>query len=132
MGKTGDIVKEIYESFARGDVAAVLAVFDPQIHWQEADNFLYADRNPYIGPQAVVEGVFQRIGADLDNFVIVPERFVEGADAVVVEGRYRATMKKTGASIDAQFAHAWGVRDGKIVRFQQYTDTKQWDQAARR
>ena len=132
MGKTGDIVKRLYESLAKGDVATVLAMFDPQIHWREADNFLYADRNPYIGPQAVVEGVFQRIGADLDDFAIVPERVVEGADAVVVEGRYKATMKKTGSPIDAQFAHVWGIRDGKIVRFQQYTDTKQWDQAARR
>lgn len=25
-----------------------------------------------------------------------------------------------------QFAHVWGVRDGKVVRFQQYTDTGQF------
>jgi len=131
MSKTGEIVRGVYMSFAKADVATVLAAFDPQINWREVDNFLYADRNPYIGPQAVVEGVFQRLGADLENFAIVPERFVEGDDAVVVEGRYRATMKRTGAAIDAQFAHVWGLRDGKIVRFQQYTDTKQWDNAAR-
>jgi ketosteroid isomerase-like protein len=132
MGKPGDIVRGVYAALGKGDMPSVLAAFDPQIQWREADNFLYADRNPYLGPQAVVEGVFQRLGADLDNFVVVPEHFIEGADAVVVEGRYKAMMKATGAKIDAQFAHVWGVRDGKIVRFQQYTDTKQWDHAARR
>jgi ketosteroid isomerase-like protein len=39
-------------------------------------------------------------------------------------------MKKTGTPIDAQFAHVWHVRDGKVMRFQQYTDTRQWAQAA--
>ncbi|GHF01450.1 hypothetical protein [Thalassotalea profundi] len=31
----------------------VLAVLHDDIIWNEADNFPYADNNPYIGPQAV-------------------------------------------------------------------------------
>ncbi len=92
--------------------------------------FFYADGNPYIGPQAVAEGVFRRIASDVENFAVLPERFVEGGDTVVVEGRYRGTMKATGTAVDAQFAHVWQLRDGKVVRFQQYTDTKQWAEAA--
>jgi ketosteroid isomerase-like protein len=130
MSKSADIVRGVYEAFKRGDGAAVLATFDPGIEWREAESFLYADRNPYIGPQAVAEGVFQRIGHDIENFAIVTEHFVDGTDTVVVEGRYKGKMKATGKSIDAQFAHVWGVRDGRIVRFQQYTDTKQWSAAA--
>ena len=49
----------------------------------------------------------------------------------MVEGRYRGTMKATRRHFDAQFAHVWRVRNGKIVSFQQYTDTKQWAAAAR-
>jgi uncharacterized protein len=48
----------------------------------------------------------------------------------VVEGRYRGTVKATGMPVDAQFAHVWHLRDGKVVRFQQYTDTGQWSEAA--
>ena len=88
MGKSGDIVKAIYDAFGKGDVAAVLGAFDPQIHWSEAENFLYADGNPYTGPQSVAEGVFQRIVSDVENFAVLPKRFVEGGDTVVVEGRY--------------------------------------------
>ena len=129
MGKNSDIVKALYDAFGKGDVPAVLGAFDPQIQWREAENFLYPD-GPYAGPQAVAEGVFQRIVSDVENFAVLPEHFVEGGDTVVVEGRYRGKMKATGTPVDAQFAHVWQLRDGKVVRFQQYTDTKQWAEAA--
>ncbi len=35
-----------------------------------------------------------------------------------------------GREVRAQFAHVWGVRGGRVVRFQQYTDTKQFAEAA--
>ena len=127
---SSDTVRGIYEAFGRGDVQAVLGVFDPAIEWHEADNFLYADRNPYIGSMAVAEGVFMRIVADVDGFVVVPRRYTESADRVPVEGRYRGTMKATGIPVDAQFVHVWDLRGGKVVAFQQYTDTKQWADAA--
>jgi ketosteroid isomerase-like protein len=130
MVKSGDVVRSIYSAFGRGDVPAVLGAFDPQIHWQEAEGFLYADRNPYAGPMAVAQGVFQRIVTDVENFGVFPERYIEGGDTVVVEGRYRGTMKATGTPVDAQFAHVWQVREGKVIRFQQYTDTRQWAKAA--
>jgi ketosteroid isomerase-like protein len=130
MATSGDIVKSLYNAFARGDVPAVLGAFDPRIQWREAENIRYADGNPYTGPQAVAEGVFQRLTSDVDGFAVHPEHFVEGGDTVVVEGRYRGKMKATGRKIDAQFAHVWHLRDGKVVRFQQYTDTRQWAEAA--
>jgi uncharacterized protein len=126
MGKIGDIVKDIYDAFGKGDVPGVLGSLDDRVRWQEAEGTKYADRNPYNSPQAVAEGVFQRIVADLPDFAVVPEGFVEGGDTVVVEGRYKGTHGVTGARLDAQFVHVWQLRDGKVVRFQQYTDTKQW------
>ena len=130
MGRHAEIVRGIYEALAKGDVPGVLASFDAKIQWREAENFLYADGNPYAGPQAVAQGVFQRLVSDVEGFAVVPERYIEGADTVVVEGRYRGTMKATGRGVDAQFAHVWQLRDGKVIRFQQYTDTKQWSHAA--
>ena len=130
MGKNRDTVKGIYNAFSKGDVPAVLGAFASQIQWREAESILYADHNPYVGPQAVLEGVFQRIISDIEGFTVLPEHFYEEGDTVVVEGRYRGNVKATGTYLDAQFAHVWHLRDGKIVRFQQYTDTKQWAEAA--
>jgi uncharacterized protein len=130
MGTSVEIVRRVYEAFARGDVAGVLGRFDPAIEWKEAEGFLYADRNPYVGPEAVAEGVFQRLGSDVDQFRAVPESVIDGGDTVVVEGRYKGTMRATGTAVDAQFAHVWRLRGDRIVRFQQYTDTRQWSRAA--
>ena len=130
MATSGDIIKAVYEAFGRGDVPAVLAGFDPQIHWSEAEGFLYAAGNPYVGPQAVAEGVFMRIVSDVQDFAVRPEKYHDAGDTVVAEGRYTGTWKSTGIPVDAAFAHVWHVRDGKIVRFHQYTDTKQWATAA--
>jgi len=126
MAQNGDIVKGLYKAFAGGDVAAVLGALDPGIQWREADGVLYADRNPYVGPQAVAEGVFMRLVSDVENFRVVPGNIIDGGDTVVAEGRYSGKVKATGTPLDAQFAHVWEFRNGKVVRFQQYTDTRQW------
>ena len=57
------IVRGIYNAFAAGDVAGVLAAMSPDLVWHEAENFPYADRNPYRGPQAVASGVFARLAS---------------------------------------------------------------------
>jgi ketosteroid isomerase-like protein len=45
---------------------------------------------------------------------------------VVVLGRYGGTMKAGGATLDSPYCHVYHFRDGKVVSFQQYTDTAQW------
>ena len=39
--------------------------------------------------------------------------------------RYQEKLKKYGATIYAQAAHFWTLKDVKVVSFQQYVDTKQ-------
>lgn len=120
-----DLIRGLYEAFARGDGPAILGAMDPAIVWNEAENFPYADRNPYVGPMAVAEGVFGRIGAEWDRFQAVPGEILDAGDTVVALGRYTGTFKATGKQLNAQFAHVWRVRDGKIAAFQQYADTAQ-------
>ena len=119
------IIEGAYNSFAAGDVNSVLASFDPNIVWNEAENFPYADGNPYIGGDAIVNGVFARIGAEWDNFQLTNLKLHDMSNnMVLVTGRYQGTYKKNGAALDVQMAHLWTLKDGKIVAFQQYADTK--------
>lgn len=120
-----EVIRSMYEAFGRGDVPAVLAAMDPAIEWNEAENFPYADKNPYIGPAAVAGGLFARLGGEWDGFSVTPEELLDAGDTVVTLGRYGGTYKKTGKKIDAQLAHVWRLRGGKVVKFQQYTDTLQ-------
>jgi ketosteroid isomerase-like protein len=57
-----NVVRGRYEAFAKGDVPTIIAALDPKVEWREAENFIYADNNPYVGPDAVLNGVFMRIG----------------------------------------------------------------------
>ena len=103
----------------------------PNIEWREADNFIYADGNPYVGPTAVLQGVFLRLATEWDGFAANPAQFFDAGETVIVTGRYTGAYKATGKSVDAQFVHCWTLRDGKVIRFQQYADTLQVAQAAK-
>jgi len=119
-----EMIQGLYAAFARGDVPAVLAAMAPDIVWNEAEhNLPLADGNPYLGPQAVLEGVFLRLGDDFDGFAVVPERYIAEGDCVVMCGRYSATARATGLPVNPQVVHVWTLHDGKLVAFQQHLDT---------
>jgi ketosteroid isomerase-like protein len=116
-----DSVRGVYDAFARGDIPAVLGFLSPDVEWTEAEGFPYG--GTYTGPDAVLSGVFMRLGAEWEGFAAVPDEFVDGGDTVVALGKYGGTYRATGKSLRADFAHVWKVRDGRAVRFVQYVDT---------
>ena len=121
MADNLETLRNAYDAFARGDVPAVLAVFAPDVSWTEAEGFPYG--GTYVGPEAVLNGVFMRLGTEWDGYAAVPHEFVAQGDRIVALGQYSGKYKITGKSFSAPFAHAWDFRDGKVVRFRQYTDT---------
>ncbi len=119
------IIEGIYNAFGSGDIDSVVATFDSNIVWMEAENFPYADGNPYTSADAIVSGVFARVGGEWDGFHIADLKLIDMSNNMVLAtGRYQGTYKKNGASMDLQMAHLWTLNNGKIVAFQQYADTK--------
>ena len=102
------------------------------MEWWEAENFIYADANPYVGPDAVLGGVFARLGSEWDGFAVSPEGILDAGETVIGHGYYSGTYKSTGVRVRAQFAHFFSFRDGRVVKFQQYTDTAQFQRAVSR
>ena len=125
MADSASRIEELYGAFGRGDMEAVLGAMDPQIEWNEAEHVTFWTGEPFIGPDAVVQGVFARIPETFgDTFRIEPERFVDCGSTVLVQARYHGVAQATGKEIDVQVAHVWDLGDdGKVTRFQQYTDT---------
>lgn len=119
------LVKGIYEAFAVGNVPGVLGKLSPEVVWHEAENFPYADRSPYIGPDAVAAGVFARIGADWNGFKVSMDELLDAGDTVVALGRYLGEAKATGKAMRAQVVHVWRIKSDKVTHFQQYVDTLQ-------
>lgn len=122
-----DVVEKAYQVLATGDVPTFLGLLDDNVEWTEAAGFPYA--GTYHGPQAILEGVFARLGREWDDFKIDPNQLVADGDAVVVIGTYSGTYKSTGKSFSARFAHAFTVKDDKIVQFEQITDSAEVNKA---
>lgn len=118
-----ETVETVYNGFSTGDIPLAISTMAEDVEWHEAEGNPYADKNPYIGADAIITGLFARLGGEWDNFTAVPSEFVVDDDRVVVFGRYTGTYLNTSKTLDAPFAHSWTVKDGKIVSFQQYTDT---------
>jgi ketosteroid isomerase-like protein len=123
------VVRGMYAAFAKGDVSAILAALDPQVQWWEAENLRYADGNPCIDPDAVFESVLMRIGREWGGYTASPHDVLDAGETVIGYGYYSGTSTRTGQQIWAQFAHFFCFRAGKVVHFQQYTDTAQFRQA---
>ena len=115
------LVQSVYDAFGKGDIPTVLGSLSPEVQWTEAEGFPYG--GTYVGPDAVLEGVFMRLGTEWEGFSAVPEEFIDGGETVVALGKYGGTYKATGKSFQANFAHVWKVREGQAVRFIQYVDT---------
>lgn len=120
------MVRRAYEAFARGDIPAVLQMLDDKVEWNMSEHHTFWPGGPFMGPQAVLEGVFARIMQTFDAFTVSVQRIVGCGATVLVEVRYQATCRATGQSLDAQAAHILDFSDGKCVRYQQYSDTWQF------
>ena len=119
-----DVIKGLYDAFARGDMPTVLAGMDSAIEWREAESNPYMPSGqPWVGPEAVVNNLFVKLGTEWDGFSVRPVTYHDAGDVVVVEVRYGGTYKATGRGADTQACHVWRFRDGKVVAFQQYVDT---------
>ncbi|MDI1288342.1 MAG: nuclear transport factor 2 family protein [bacterium] len=120
-----EVIRAIYDAFAAGDVPGVLGRMSPDIVWNEAENFPYADGNPYVGPTAVLNGVFARCIGEWDGFAVKVEELLDAGETVVALGRYLGVCNATGRAQNTQMVHVWRIADGKVIRFQQYADTLQ-------
>ena len=66
-----ELVTEGYKHFAEGNVEAVLALFHPELEWDECQGFPYISGDGiFIGGNAVVQGVFAKIPENMDGFHI--------------------------------------------------------------
>lgn len=121
-----EVIENLYKAFASGDIPTVLGSMHPEIEWKEAESNSLADGNPYIGPDAILNGVFARLGANHEYFNLKDIQLHNMYDnKVLATLRYDAKVKETSKSYNAQAAHLWFLNsDGKIKAFQQYVDTK--------
>lgn len=121
-GKTNtEVVQELYDSFAEGDFEAIRDVTDPDVELHEPKGI--AGGGTHHGFDEIVENVLSRIGTEWEDVSVVPERYVEDGDTVVVLLTWSGTSSKTGKSVKYPNAHVFDLEDGRIVQWRSYADT---------
>jgi ketosteroid isomerase-like protein len=116
-------MESFYAAMSTGDLPVAVGLMDADVVWVESDGFIYS--GTYHGPDAVVEGVFARLGGEWDDFAAIPDYIVGEGDRAVAVGTYSGTCKATGKAFSARFAHSITGREGKIVHFEQVVDSAQ-------
>lgn len=115
------IVRRLYDAFRARDRATLYALLAPDVEWVQ--NAGFPGGGTHVGVDAVLDGVFAALRRDWDGWGAAVHEWLDAGDAVVALGEYRGTYKSTGRQMVAAFAHVYRVRDGRIHRFEQYTDT---------
>ncbi len=121
MPSNYEIIRDHYAASDRGDIEGMLAPLAPDARWTEMAGFPYA--GTYVGPEEVRRGVFERIGADWDGYTAAITELVDAGDTVIGIGTYSGTNRATGRFFEARVAHVWRLADGRVVAFEQFTDT---------
>ncbi|MCM5553945.1 nuclear transport factor 2 family protein [Pleomorphomonas sp. NRK KF1] len=121
MTDNRDIIRRTYEGSSEENGRNLLAVLSPEVEWTEAEGFPYA--GSYVGVDALMKGVFHRLATEWDGYKAEVHTYLADGDRVAAFGVYSGTYKATGKSMTAHFAHLYELKDGRIVRMQQYVDT---------
>ncbi|MFN8256510.1 MAG: nuclear transport factor 2 family protein [Bacteroidales bacterium] len=122
MNKNIELLKQLYFSFSKKDIAAILELLSDDVEWSEPANPF----NPCGGTRKGHDGFLEwlNIGKDAEEILILePKRFLVDNDSVAVIGYLKVLAKPTGKIYDSDFVHYAVIKDGKICKFQEFFDT---------
>jgi ketosteroid isomerase-like protein len=122
-------VRELYAAIAAHDAPAILAALHPDFVGEVTAGMPLATGGAHTGPQAMLAEVWGPVFAHFDVRVEAEEYLPVSADHAVVLGHYRGSGRATGAPLDAVFAHVLELRDGRVARLRQITDSAAWHRA---
>jgi len=90
--------------------------------WTEAAGFPYA--GTYIRIAEISKNAFYRLATEWIDYKFTPEKYIVSDSHIAVIGTYTGTYKITLKAMAARVVHVWELEEGKIVRFEQFVDSK--------
>lgn len=124
-------VQKLYAAFAERDISTILSMLSPDVEWAEPSNPF----NPAAGTRHGHEGFLEwlNIGRQSEEILALePRKFLTDSDTVAVVGYTKCFAKPTGRSYETDFVHLVTIKDGRVVRFQEFFDTYTAAEAFRR
>jgi ketosteroid isomerase-like protein len=97
------------------DLDAALMHADPDIVWNPVEESSAQGHD-------AVRASTARWKSEWDDYELIPEEFADIGDRVVVTVRFRARGRGSGIEVDARLYDLFTLRDGKIVRMDQFAE----------
>jgi ketosteroid isomerase-like protein len=116
---------EIVRRFLLLEVEDALAYADPDIVWNPTEEAAAQGHD-------AVRASLVRWKGEWDDYEMLPEGFEEIGDRVVAAVRLRGRGRGSGVEVDARFYDVFTLREGKIVRMDQFTQRSEALEAAGR
>ncbi|WP_419870607.1 nuclear transport factor 2 family protein [Chryseobacterium sp. CT-SW4] len=118
-----EIIKSTYEGKTSEENSRNLEKYlAPDAQWTEAAGFPLA--GTFTGFEEIAKNVFYRLATEWIDYKFTPENYVADGDQVVAYGNYTGINKETNKPLNARVAHLWKLKDGKIISFEQFVDSK--------
>jgi uncharacterized protein len=114
--------KDAYAAFGRGDLPAVMQSVADEVEWIVPGTADVPTAGTYRGKQAVQEW-FGTVAQTVEFERFEPYEFIAQGDKVVVLVNIVGRVRQTNRTYTSEDAHLSTYRDGKLVRFQVFTDT---------
>ncbi|PWU24775.1 MAG: hypothetical protein C5B48_04660 [Candidatus Rokuibacteriota bacterium] len=124
-----ELIREVCEVGSRGDIEGMVAKLDPDIEVVPFGASMHG--KSYRGHDGVREWFRDEIEANWTEFRTIPEEFRRVDDRILVFGQWIASGRTSGVHLNVAATWIFDVRDGKITRWQTYTDREEALQALR-
>ena len=122
MDQNLDIIKRGYEAFGRGDLDALLSLFDENINWVTPGPPELPTAGTRRGRQDVAR-FFQTLNELFEFEQFTPREFTVQGDRVIVTGDEVARVRGSSEPFSLQWAHVFELRNGLVVSFREFFDT---------
>lgn len=117
------VVKTAYAAFQDGDPARMLEACAEDVRWYYPGSDTLVPLAGEFNGRVGVEEFFELLNEDETIRQFEPKEFIQYDDRVIVLGYYCSRIKSNGREYESDFVHIFTLRDGKIIRFQDFFDT---------
>jgi ketosteroid isomerase-like protein len=117
------LVKTLYEAHGRGAFDEVVAGMTQDVEWHSGG---LQEDHPLFGPREGRESVLAFFRQTFELFAFsefTPREFYADRDKVFVLGTYALKVKRTGRDFASDWVHIFTLREGRVARFREMTDT---------
>jgi hypothetical protein len=116
-----ELIKKFYLAFKNKDMKTIHQLCDEQIEWITVKGMPHGGK--YVGLKAIFEDYFPNMLYNFEEFHAIPETYLESKNHMTVIGRYEGiSIKKK--RFDIPFSHIYEIKENKIIKFKQFTDTQ--------